>query len=241
MERLVEMKIAKFNILSITDCYYRLFPLIYLSYDSEGMKIQGSCEERRILDTTVIPQDSFEHYECQESMVIAVSLHLGKLGGRCVSIEELKMDSWRVKNVFKSNNGVSYEAVSSYMLKLMDHPKISKGISFKSYPSTKKFLSCVEDPKVEVEVKVNEGVATFKVDIFRISKFIVGDPGEPYCKIPIKTLKLLNKFLGTTINNSKIEFCKLEDKFLFSVDKEHYRTNVRLTNTATREPSACNL
>ena len=48
---------------------------------------------------------------------------------------------------------------------------------------------------------MNEGVATFKVDIFRISKFIVGDPGEPYCQIPIKSLKLLNKFMGTAINN----------------------------------------
>ena len=46
MERVVEMKIAKFNILSILDCY-RLFPLIYISYDSEGIAIQGSCEEMK--------------------------------------------------------------------------------------------------------------------------------------------------------------------------------------------------
>ena len=83
---------------------------------------------------------------------------------------------------------------------IIDYPKITEGISFESYPSTKKFLSCVEDPKGEAEVKVN-GVATFKVKIFQISKFIVGGLGEPYCKIPIKSLKLLNKFLGTTINN----------------------------------------
>ena len=108
------------------------------------------------------------------------------------------------------------------MFKLTDHPKITEGVSLESCPSTKKFLSCIEDPKGEVEVEVNEGVATFKADIFQISKFIVGGPGQPYCKIPIKSLKLLNKFLGTSINNSKIEFCKLEDKFLFSVDKEHY-------------------
>ena len=61
MERLVEMKKAKFNILSILDCYYRLFPLIYISYDTEGITIQGptgptgSCEDRKILATTVIP------------------------------------------------------------------------------------------------------------------------------------------------------------------------------------------
>ena len=76
MERLAEMKIAKFNILSIIDCYYRLFPLIYISYDSEGIKIQGSCEELKILATTAIPRDSFKSYECKESMVIAVPLHL---------------------------------------------------------------------------------------------------------------------------------------------------------------------
>ena len=170
-------------------------------------------------------------------MVIAVPLHLGKLGDRCISIIGLKMDSWRVKNVFKSNNGVSCKAISSYMFKLTDHPKITEGIiSFESYPSTKKFLSCVEDPKGEVEVEVNWGVATFKVDIFRMSKFIVGEPGEPYCKIPIKNLTLLNKFLGTAINNSKTEFCKIEDKFLFLVDKEHYRIDIRLLTKALVGP-----
>ena len=123
-------------------------------------------------------------------------------------------------------NGVSYEAISSYMYKLSDHPKITEGISFESYPSTNKFLSCIEDASGEVEVEVNEGVATFKVDIFRISKFTIGEPGESYCKILIKSLKLFNKFLGTAINNSKIEFCKIEDKFLFSVYKDHYRIDI---------------
>ena len=182
MERLVEVTLSKVNILSILDCYYRLLSLIYISYDSEGITIQGSCEERKNLATIVIPRGSFEHYECKESMV---PLHLGKLGGRCISIEVLKMDSWRVKNLFKSNNGVSYKAISSYMYKLSDHPKITEGISFESYPSTKKFLSCIEDPSGDAEVEVNEGVATFKVDIFRISKFTIGELGEPYCKIPI--------------------------------------------------------
>ena len=168
--------------------------------------IQGSCEEQRVLATTVIPQDSFGHCE---SMVIAVPFHLRKLGGRCVSIEVLKMDSRRVKNVLKSINRVSYEAISSYVYKLTTHPRITEGISFEHYPSTKKFLLCNEVPNEEVEVEVNEGVATFKVDILQISKFIVGEPGEPYCKIPIKYLKLLNKFMGATISNSKIEFVKM--------------------------------
>ena len=52
------------------------------------------------------------------------------------------------------------------MFKLTDHPKITESISFDWYPSTKKFLSCIEDPKGEVEVEVNGGVATFKVEIF---------------------------------------------------------------------------
>ena len=69
------------------------------------------------------------------------------------------MASWRVKNVFKSNNGVSYEAIGSYMFKVMDYPRITKGIiSFERYPSTKKFLSCIEDPSGEVEVEVNGGL-----------------------------------------------------------------------------------
>ena len=132
-----------------------------------------------------------EHYECKESMAIAVPLHLGELGGRCVSIEVLK-NSWRVKNVFKSNNGVPYETISSYMYNLSDYPKITESISFGRYPSTKKFLLCIEDPNGEIEVEVNEGVAMFEVDIFQISKFIVGGPGEPYCKIPIKCLTLFD-------------------------------------------------
>ena len=99
MERLVEVMLAKVHILSILDCYCRLFPLIYISYDLKGITIQGLCEEQRILATTVIPRESFECYECKESIVLAVPLHLGKLGGRCISIEVLKMDSWRVKNV----------------------------------------------------------------------------------------------------------------------------------------------
>ena len=55
MERLVEIMLSKVNILSILNCYYRLFSLIYISYDSEGITIQGSSEDRKILATMVIP------------------------------------------------------------------------------------------------------------------------------------------------------------------------------------------
>ena len=130
MKRLVEIKIAKFNILSILDCYYRLFPLMYTRYDSEGIMIQGSFEEQRVLVTTTIPRDFLESYKCKESMVLAVPYHLKSLGGRCISIEVLKMDSWSVKNVFKLSNGVSYEVISSYTYNLKEHPKITECISF---------------------------------------------------------------------------------------------------------------
>ena len=230
MESLVEVMLSKVNILSILDCYYRLFPLIYIRYDCKEIMIQGSCEERWVRVTTTILRDSLENYECKESMVLAAPFHLKSLGGRCISIKVLKMDSWRVKNVFKSSNGVSYEVISSYMYNLKEHPKITECISFERYPSTKKFLLRDEDPKGEVEVEVNEGIAMFEVEILCRSKFIVGEPGEPSCKIPIKHLKLLNKFLGMTINNSKIEFCMIEDKFLFSVDKEHYRIDYSIND-----------
>ena len=63
-------------------------------------------------------------------MVIAVPNDLKKLGGRCVRINVLRVDSWRVRNVFESDNGVSYEALSSYMYKLSDHPQMESAISF---------------------------------------------------------------------------------------------------------------
>ena len=132
-----------------------LLQVISISYDTEGITTQGSCEDRKILATRVIPRDSFEHYECKESMVLAVPYHLREFGGRCISINALKMDSWRVKNVFKSNNGVSYEANSSYVYKLSTHPRVITGISFERYPASKKFLLCDEDPNGEVEVEVN--------------------------------------------------------------------------------------
>ena len=37
MESLVEVTLDKVHILAILDCYYRLFSLIYISYDSEGI------------------------------------------------------------------------------------------------------------------------------------------------------------------------------------------------------------
>ena len=73
-------------------------------------------------------------------MVIAVTNDLKKLGGRCVRINVLRVDSWRVRNVFESDNGVSYEALSSYMYKLSDHPQMESAISLERYPAAKKCL-----------------------------------------------------------------------------------------------------
>ena len=47
----------------------------------------------------IIPQNSFEDYECCEQGVIAVPEHIKRLGGRFVGIEIFKIDSWRVKGV----------------------------------------------------------------------------------------------------------------------------------------------
>ena len=76
---------------------------------------------------------------------------------------------------------------------------------------------------------MKDGIATFRGEIFRISTFIIGEPGEPYCMIEDECLKLLNKFLGAAVNNSKIEFCKKDENLLFSVDKEHYHIDIRST------------
>ena len=163
-------------------------------------------------------------------MVLAIP---DDLSDRCVEIVILKIDSWRVKNVFESDRGVSYEGISSYMYELSDHPRFDSGMSFGRYPTAKKYLE-----GADVEVSVKGGIATLRGNFFCISAFLAGELGEPYCTIPRDRLKLFNKFLGTVINNSKIEFCKCEENLLFSVDKEHYRIDIRLP---TREPSTNNL
>ena len=136
------------------------------------------------------------------------------------------MDSWRVRDVFKFDNGVSYEALSSAMYKLWTHPWLDSGILLERYPTAKKCLG-----GADIEVSVKDGIATLKGEIFHISTFIIGELGEPYCTIPDERLKLLNKFLGVTINNSKTEFYKKDENLLFSVDKEHYRIDIQLTTT----------
>ena len=162
------------------------------------------------------------------------SHHARDLGGKCLSISILKIDSWRVKNIFKSSNEVSYEVISSYMYRLSPHPSMDSPISFERYPAAKKCLK-----GVDIEVSIKDGgpgappgrIATFRGEIFRMSTFTIGEPGEPYCRIPADHLKLLNKFLEAIIKGSRIDFCKKDDDFLFSVNKEHYGIDIRLTST----------
>ena len=81
MERLVEVTLKKVHILSILDCYYRLFPLIHISYDSEGITIQGPASPQgRASRGPVIPvrnggcllpglfPETLEGYECREPL-----------------------------------------------------------------------------------------------------------------------------------------------------------------------------
>ena len=104
---------------------------------------------------------------------------------------------------FKSNNGVSYEVISSYMYKLSPHPTMDFPILFERYPGTKKCLK-----GVDIEISVKGGIATFRGEIFRMSTFTIGEPGEPYCMIP--------GFLGTIIKGSRIDFCKKDFQLIRS-------------------------
>ena len=170
--------------------------MVNIGFDTEGITIQGYCEERGILATMHIPREFVESYECEKPAVVAIPNCIKRMGGRCVSISVSWVDRWRVKNVFKSDNGVSYEALSVTMHVLLDQPSMDSGISFERYTTAKKCLG-----GVDTEVSVNNGIATFKGGAVKISMFVIGYPREPYCKISADRLKLLNKFLGSTINN----------------------------------------
>ena len=185
MERLVKVTPKRVHILSILDCYNKMLPLIYMEFNSEGITIQGSCNDRRILITTVIPKESFEHYECRKHLVVAMPFHIRKLGGSYSRINALEVDSWRVRVVFESNNGVSYELLGSYMYELLPQPKLDSPISFERYSTAKR---CLEG--INVEVSVKDGIASFRGEIVCISTFVIGERGEPYCTIPYNRLKL---------------------------------------------------
>ena len=83
------------------------------------------------------------------------------------------------------------------MFKLTDHPKTTECISFESYPSRKKFLSCIEDPKGEVEVEAPKdphggvnggrgGGATFKADIFACRNLLLENQENHIARYQLK-------------------------------------------------------
>ena len=187
MERSVRLMSKK--VLSIIDCYFRVIPLEKTRFNSEGITIQGLCDDKGFLVTTFIPRGFLENYECKESMVVSVPKWLNRIGGKCLSIEILWVDSWRVKSVFKSNNGVTYEVLSNTMYELSPPPDINSGIPFNRYVTAKKFVAGLDG---NIGVSVSDGEASFKGG--RLSTFTVGEDGEPYCKIPVECLRLLNKF-----------------------------------------------
>ena len=112
----------------------------------------------------VIPLDSLEDYKCRKPAVVPIPNCIKQMGGKCESITILRVDSWRVKSVFKSNNGVSYEAISHTMHKLLTQPWLDSGISFERYATAMKCLG-----GVDIEVSVKNGIATFKGGSIHIS------------------------------------------------------------------------
>ena len=38
---MIEAELKKVHILQIHDCYYKIFPLVYVGFDSEGITLQG--------------------------------------------------------------------------------------------------------------------------------------------------------------------------------------------------------
>ena len=143
-----------------------------------------------------------------------------------MGLNVLWVESWRVRNVFISDNGVSYEVLSHPMYTLTDQPRLYSRILFEHYPAAKKCFSGVD---TDIEVNVADGVTSFRGG--RILSFIIGELGEPYCKIPAERIKILNKFLSPTFNNSSVGLCRLADAFLFGIDKEHHHTDFQLTTT----------
>ena len=79
---MIEVELKKVHILQILESYYRIFRLVYVGFDSDGITLQGSCDERRILTATTINRDSLESYVCDgRSMVVEIRKCM-MLGGR---------------------------------------------------------------------------------------------------------------------------------------------------------------
>ena len=66
------------------------------------------------------------------------------------------------------------------MYKFLTQPQLDSRISFELYSTAKKCFGGVDK---DIEVSVNDGIASIKVRSF-ISSFTIGEPGESYCMIP---------------------------------------------------------
>ena len=170
---MIGLTLKKVPILKILDCYFRIFPLIKIKFDLRGITIQESCAERGMLSNAFIPRGSLEDYDCQEPVVISIPKFIKRMGGKCRSIEILRVDSWRVRSIFKSDNGVSYEALSQARHELSPLSHLDSRISFDRYVTAKK---CFGGGEVDVEVSVSKNVASFKGGT--ISSFTIGEKGN---------------------------------------------------------------
>ena len=224
MEKLIGLTLKKVPILKILDCYFKIFQMVKVEFGTRWITIQETCDERGMLANAFIPSSSLEDYDCQEPVVIAIPKCIRQMGGKCVKIEISRVDRWQVKSIFKSDNGVSYEVLSHTRHKLSPFSCLDSGISFDRYIAVKKCFG-----GADVEVSVSKGVASFKGGT--LSSFTIGEEGKPYCKILGNRLTLLNKFLGATINGSRIEFGKKDEELLFSIEKDFYWIDIRLTTT----------
>ena len=143
--------------------------MVKVKFDFRGITIQESCDEREMLANTFIPKNSCEDYDCQEPVVVAIPKCIGQMGGKCVKIEISRVDSWRVKFIFKSDDGVSYEVLSHTGHKLSPFSYLDSGISFDRHIPVKKYFG-----GADVEVSVSKGVASFNPIQARILKIRSG-------------------------------------------------------------------
>ena len=96
-----------------------------------------------------------------------------------------------------------------YKLEPIVVPAKNQAIKFERYPLVRKCL--IEGITKFIEVGFNDDrIAWFRINN-GISMFVIGDINEMHYTIPIKRLKFRNKFLGSSIKNSSIEFYKDED------------------------------
>ena len=74
--------------------------MVKVEFGPRGITLQESCDEKGKLANTFILRGSLENYDCQEPIVIPIPKCIKRMGGKCVSIEISRVDSWRVRSIF---------------------------------------------------------------------------------------------------------------------------------------------